>query len=93
MRSDAVRHFIGGSPLQVLVRLVVISFIVGIVMSALGIAPDNIIRTFVDLVRRIYENGFETLRWIYRYFLLGAVIVVPIWLIARILKLGQRRGV
>jgi len=28
--------------------------------------------------------------WIWRYFLLGAVIVVPIWLIARLVKSGSR---
>jgi Na+/H+-dicarboxylate symporter len=92
MASERVRRFFGGSPGGVLLRLVVISFIVGIILSALGIAPDNILRTFIDLVRRIYDNGFEAVRWVYRYFLLGALIVFPIWLIYRLLKLGRRPG-
>jgi hypothetical protein len=30
--------------------------------------------------------GFEALRWLWRDFLLGAAIVIPIWLITRLLK-------
>jgi hypothetical protein len=28
--------------------------------------------------------------WIFRYFLLGAVVVVPVWLIMRVLRMGRR---
>jgi hypothetical protein len=30
--------------------------------------------------------GFDIMRWLWRYFLLGAVIVVPIWLLVRLAK-------
>jgi hypothetical protein len=30
--------------------------------------------------------GFDAVRWLWRYFLLGAVIVLPIWLLARLAK-------
>ena len=30
--------------------------------------------------------GFDAVRWVWRYFLLGAVLVVPIWLIIRFAK-------
>jgi hypothetical protein len=36
--------------------------------------------------------GFEVVEKGLRYFLLGAVIVVPVWLIARALKLMGRRA-
>ena len=35
--------FLGGSVLGVLVRLIVLSIVVGVVLSALGITPDNIL--------------------------------------------------
>jgi hypothetical protein len=35
--------------------------------------------------------GFEVVEKALRYFLLGAVIVFPVWLIARALKLIGRR--
>lgn len=84
-----LQRFMGGSPGQVLLRLIVISLIVGIVLSALGISPYDIINQARALVLRVWNMGFGAIDWIWRYFLLGAVIVVPIWLIVRLLKLGR----
>jgi hypothetical protein len=33
--------------------------------------------------------GWDAVIWLWRYFLLGAVIVVPIWLVVRLLKAGR----
>jgi hypothetical protein len=90
MNGDYVTRFFGGSPLAVLARLVVISFVVGIILSALGVSPFDIIDGLRDLFWRIYSLGFESIEWIVRYFLLGAVIVFPIWLIMRLVKVGRR---
>ena len=90
MNRDTVARLLGGSPGSVLVRLVAMSFILGIVLTALGVSPFDIINGLRQLARRIYDMGFDTLIWMWRYFLLGAVVVVPVWLIARVLKLGRR---
>lgn len=86
---NGLQRFMGGSPAQILLRLVVISLIVGIVLSALGISPYDIIETAEQFIRRIWNMGFGAIEWIWRYFLLGAVIVVPIWLVIRLLNLGK----
>jgi hypothetical protein len=36
--------------------------------------------------------GFDTVGVVVRYILLGAVIVVPIWLILRLTRVGRRSG-
>ena len=33
--------------------------------------------------------GFDAVRWLWRYFLLGAVIVMPIWLIMRLIRAAK----
>jgi hypothetical protein len=33
--------------------------------------------------------GFDAVVWVWRYFLLGAVIVVPIWLLLRLARSGR----
>jgi hypothetical protein len=33
--------------------------------------------------------GFDAVRWLWRYFLLGAVIVVPIWFLVRLTKVPR----
>jgi hypothetical protein len=90
MNRDSLVRFFGGSPGSVLVRLVVLSFIVGVVLSALGVSPFDIVNSFKRLAWRIYDLGFEALVWAWRYFLLGAVIVFPVWLIMRLIKSGRR---
>ena len=89
--TDTVHRFFGGSPARVVIQLIAVSFIVGIIMSALGVSPYDIVNGLTRLAQRIYDMGFGTVEWIVRYFLLGAVIVVPVWLISRILKMGRRR--
>ncbi|MEO8667051.1 MAG: DUF6460 domain-containing protein [Bauldia sp.] len=90
MDGNTITRFFGGSPAGVLIRLIAISFVVGVVLSALGLSPIDIVEGLRDLVWRIYSLGFDSVEWIVRYFLLGAVIVFPIWLISRLLKVGRR---
>lgn len=88
--SDTVTRFLGGSPARIAIQLVAMSFIVGIILSVLGVSPYDILNGLERLIHRIWNMGFETIEWIFRYFLLGAVVVIPIWLIMRVLKMGRR---
>jgi hypothetical protein len=57
-----------------------------VILKVLGLDPFNILRSIEELIRAIWNMGFDALVWVWRYFLLGAVIVVPIWLIVRLLR-------
>lgn len=92
MNSTSLTRFFGGSPGRVLVQLAVMSFVLGVVLSALGLSPFDIVDSFRRLAERIYNMGFDAVRWGFRYFLLGAVIVVPVWLVMRLLRIGRRNG-
>jgi hypothetical protein len=84
MSNDTVTKVFGGSPMAVLVRLILVSILVGVVLAALGLDPFDIISSVERLIRSIWNMGFDAFRWLWRYFLLGAVIVIPIWLIMRV---------
>jgi hypothetical protein len=43
------------------------------------------------LIRDIWNMGFDAVRWLWQYFLLGAVIVIPIWLILRLVRAPKGR--
>jgi hypothetical protein len=86
MANGTVTRIFGGSPLGVLARLVLVSVLVGVVLSALGLDPFDIVRSIERLIRNIWNMGFDAVRWLWRYFLLGAVIVIPIWLIVRLIN-------
>lgn len=84
--------FLGGSPMGVLVRLALLSLVVGVILSALGITPDNFFYQIRLLLQRIYDLGFGAFESVLEYLLLGAMVVVPIWLIARLIKTMRRRN-
>jgi hypothetical protein len=90
MANGAVSRFFGGPPLWVLARLVLLSVLIGVVLSVLGLDPLNIVRSIEQLFLNLWDMGFDAIRWLWRYFLLGAVLVIPIWLIARLIKAPQR---
>ncbi len=80
------RQFFGESVAGTVIRLVLLSIVVGIVFSALGITPFNLVERLQQIIRNIANLGFDAFHWAFQYFLLGAVIVVPIWLVVRLLS-------
>jgi hypothetical protein len=91
MADDTLSRFIGGTPLAVAGRLILLSILIGVVLSAFGLDPLNIIRSLQTLLQRIWDMGFDTVRWLWGYFLLGAVIVIPVWLILRVVNAPRGR--
>ena len=86
MPNELVSRFFGGPPLAVLGRLILLSILVGVILHALGFDPGNIIESIRRMVQAIWDMGFDAVRWVWRYFLLGAIIVIPIWLIVRFMR-------
>jgi len=83
--NDGLYRFLGGSPLAVAFRLVLLSILVGVVLAAIGFDPWNIIQSIRLLFQRLWDLGFDAVNWLWRYFLLGAVIVLPIWFVTRLI--------
>src|ERR1017187_7223216 len=88
--SDGINRFLGGSPLAVAFRLILLSILVGVVLAAIGFDPRDILKSIKALFQWIRDLGWDTLNWLWRYFLLGAVIVIPVWLLSRMF--GAPRG-
>ncbi|MBZ0228080.1 MAG: DUF6460 domain-containing protein [Bauldia sp.] len=89
--SNGVARFFGGSPLWVLVRLALLSILVGVILAAIGLDPWNIWRSLERLVRTVMNMGWDAVEAVWRYLLLGAVIVVPIWLVTRLVRAPKGR--
>jgi Domain of unknown function (DUF6460) len=80
MAQDYVQRFFGGPPLAVIGRLILLSILVGVILAAIGFDPWNIVDSVRRLIWHLWIMGFDAVRWLWQYFLLGAVIVLPIWL-------------
>lgn len=78
--------------LGLVLRLAVLSIVVGVALSAVGVTPRNLFYHLNIWAHRIYSLGFGAIDWLLQYLILGAIIVVPVWLIARLLGLGQSGG-
>ena len=88
--SERVNRFLGGSPLGVIMRLILLSIVVGVILSWLSWSRADVIDWFVDLFDWLWYNIFGSLDRALDYFLLGAAIVIPIFIISRLLTIGRR---
>jgi hypothetical protein len=89
--NDGLQRFLGGSPIAVAFRLILLSILVGVVLAAIGFDPWNIVYSIRLLFQRIWDLGFDAINGLWRYFLLGAVIVIPIWLLSRLFSTPRPR--
>ena len=86
MANEGLRRFLGGSPLAVIIKLALLSILVGFVLTVIGLDPRNLLWSIEALIRTVLDLGFEAFDWLWHYLLLGAVIVVPIWLLMRLMQ-------
>jgi hypothetical protein len=83
MADSYVTRFFGGPPLSVIFRLILLSILIGVILEVLGLDPWNIIESLRTMVQRIWD--------MWRYLVLGAAVVVPIWLIVRLVRAAKGR--
>lgn len=82
-----LNRFLGGTPASVFLRLFLLSLVVGALLMWLDIKPADIIRGALHFFHRIWAMGFDAIRELGNYLLAGAVIVVPIWFVLRLLNM------
>lgn len=93
--DDLKSRFVGPRPARTLLHLVIASIFVGAALALFDISPLRFWRGLFDAVRdlisAIGDSFGEIVVNLTTYFLLGAAIVVPIWLILRLLRGGRRK--
>jgi hypothetical protein len=88
--TNAMGRFLGGSPAMVAVRLIVVSFVVGIVLETFGLDPATLFADALRSARQIVEFGLSDIRQVGRILTTGAMVVVPVWLVLRLLDFSRR---
>ncbi|MEK9662076.1 MAG: DUF6460 domain-containing protein, partial [Alphaproteobacteria bacterium] len=78
---------------SVIVKLFVLSLVAGVAMSALDISPESLLEDLGGTALDIFHVVVDALEWAIPYVLLGAVLVVPIWLVVTGLRFihGRRK--
>ena len=91
MNDTRVTGFIGGSLAAVVLRLVVVSFVVGLILAMFGFDPETVYESFDRAVRHLIEFGLTDFRQFGRILLTGAMVVLPIWFVLRLLDARRAR--
>ncbi len=84
--TNGLQRLLGGPPVAVLTKLVFLSIVVGAFLALLGLTPPDLFRGIRELINHVIDLGFGAVETVFRYFLYGAVLVVPVWLVMRLLR-------
>lgn len=84
--SDRVNRFLGDTPGRVVVKLILISIVVGVVMSTFNWTPYDILWNIRDFFLRLWDMGFSAIARFADYLILGAAVVIPAFILLRILS-------
>ncbi|HMQ58293.1 MAG TPA: DUF6460 domain-containing protein [Rhizobiaceae bacterium] len=86
-----LHSFLGDTPLRVAIKLVVISVLVGMAMAAFDWRPWDVWFALRDFVVNLWRHGFAALGRFGDWLILGATIVIPAFIVLRILSIGRTR--
>ncbi len=92
MSDSVTTRILGGSPLTVLIRLGVVSLLVGALMTWVGIDAADLLYDLQRGLVHLYGTGFAALRDIGRTLVAGAAVVLPVWFVLRVLSYRGPRG-
>ncbi len=79
-----------GSIRATVIKLFIASLLVGFIMHWLDITPVGILHALTNNFEELFSSLINVVSWVLEFVLIGAVIVVPIWLLMRIF--GGRKG-
>ncbi|MDQ2081421.1 DUF6460 domain-containing protein [Xanthobacteraceae bacterium Astr-EGSB] len=74
------------SLLRTVVKIAVASLIVGTILAHFGITIDMLAKEFGLSSERLYELVRQMFAWALPNMLLGALVILPIWLIAYLMR-------
>lgn len=83
---SAAERLLGGPPVAVFMRLLVVSLVVGALLMWLDIRPFEIFDALRRFADRLWYFGWDSVRTVIGYVVAGAVIVVPCWLLMRLMS-------
>ncbi len=76
----------------IILKLIVVSFVIGYIISILDITAEDIFDNFGETIYDIYAFIARNLKGVASYIILGSVIVLPIWGIASLLNYLTNKG-
>ena len=76
---------------RTLLRLFFFSLIIGLALSALNVSPESLLGALGGTVESIFLVVVDAVEWAVPFVLIGAVVVLPIWLVLSAWRFIRRR--
>jgi hypothetical protein len=82
---STLERVLGGSLIGTLLKLLFLSLLVGAILAGLGLSPMALLEQAIYAFEAVFGYGFDAVRNVGRYVVTGAMIVIPIWILARVM--------
>lgn len=76
---------------SVIIKLAVISLILGLVLSFFNVHPRRLMAWMGESTKDVIGVVLSMFEWAFSYILVGAVVVIPIWLIVVLYRTVKNR--
>jgi hypothetical protein len=80
-----------GITFNTVVKILLASLVVGMAMAWFDVQPRDVLGWVTGGINDVLANAQAWTGWTIKYVLLGAVIVVPVWLLWYLLRFLRRR--
>mgnify|MGYP000214897312 CR=1 FL=1 len=81
-----------GSVLGTVIKLIIVSVIVGLVISMFGVTPDNVFDFLAGALQSSFNLAIDSLHWAFKYLIIGAAVVIPIWIVVFLIRIAGKKG-
>ena len=75
----------------VILRVFLLCLVVGMALTFAGITPEDLLLSLGSTVQRIFNALVSMVRWTVPYVLVGAVVVVPVWVVMMIWRFARHK--
>jgi len=82
-------NLLGDRPLRLVIKLVIFSLLVGMALNRAGWTPMDVVSRIWGFILRLWGRGFAAFDTLFDVLLVGAAVVVPIFLVMRLLSGGK----
>lgn len=79
-----MNNIFGGSPPAVILKIAIASVCVGLLLAITGMNPMMVWEDAFATISNVWGLAIDWFTWAGGHFLMGAIIVVPIWLVIRL---------
>ncbi|GAB5501539.1 DUF6460 domain-containing protein [Pyruvatibacter sp.] len=79
-----MNNIFGGSPPAVILKIVIASVCIGLLLDLTGMSPESIWEDAFATIGDIWGLAIGWFAWAGKFLVMGAIIVVPIWIVVRL---------